>query len=577
MKRVSNGKFSFRKNAVGAVALSSTVLISSVAAAASLSAAFLWLTTSVSSKGGALVKWRDVVSVLSLATLSGSTKPNWTTVTTPGSTTTAPKPVGASSGSADIPATKLGINLSGPAYWAPNRSFSNLLAGDFWKLYTPSSGWGDIPDNRLNANRDAVDVRPGEQVVRLIQRPTKFYRGVSVDIKCRWQGTGTLAFGGESVKNLRMSGKTATFTHSGVSTDSARINLLSVNAGDPIRDMDCREADADPNATFDPTFLAEVKRYSVLRFMKWMRSVEDNTAVTWAARSKPGQGRIAGPDGVAIEYMIQLANETGTDPWFAIPWNADEEFVRKFAETVRAQLHPSRKVYVENSNEVWNYMYQVTQQARQEGTAAGLSTDPHQAMLMRYAQKTGQVMDVWSSVFAGQMNRIVRVAAIQTGTWNADVVLGFSGTASKVDALASAPYFHDRLTAGAVSSSRSLDQFFVKLGVTVEAQIKNAKDTKAVATRYGLRYITYEAGQHVTSPDDVAQLDRIQRDSRMTALYTTYLTQWKDQIGDLMVLFSDYGPADKYGAWGQRDYVGQPLNEAPKENAVELFRQSYLL
>ena len=576
MMRVSRAKFSFRKNALSAVALSSTVLVSSVAAAASLSVAFLWLTTAISSKGGALVKWRDVVSVLSLATLSGSTKPSWTTVTKPGTITSTPKPVDSSSGAAGVPATKLGINLSGPSYWSSNRNFMNLLAGDFWRLNTSLGVWVDMPDDRLNGSREVVDIRPGENVVRLLTRPTKFYRGIAVDIKCRWQGSGTLAIEGDSVKNLRMSRNAATFTHSGSNTDSARMRLITVEAADPIRNLDCREADANPNATFDPTFLADAKKYSVLRFMKWTSAVESNASVTWASRSKPNQGRVAGPDGVALEYMIQLANETGSDPWFAIPWNADEEYVRKFAETVRDQLNPSRRAYVEVSNEVWNYVYKVTHQASAEAAAARLSTDAHQGMLMRYAQKTGQVMDVWSSVFSGQMHRIVRVASIQTGAWNAEVVLGFGDTAKKVDALASAPYFHDTLAAGTITTASSLDQYFKTLGAAIPGHIKNAKDTKAIASRFGLRYITYEAGQHLTSPDDVTQLDRIQKDARMGGLYTTYLTLWKDQIGDLMVLFEDYGGASRYGAWGQRDYVGQPLSEAPKENAVELFRQSYV-
>ena len=569
MQRVSSTRFSFRKKAVGAVALSSTVLVSSVAAAASLSAAFLWLTTAVSSRGGALVKWRDVVSVLSLATLTGS-KPSWTTVTKPGSTTTAPKPVDSSSGVAGLPATKLGMNLSRPAYYAPNRSFSNLAAGDVWRL-----NWNDMPAGRLNSNLDVVDLRQGERAMRMLWRPTAAYRGSSVDIVCRWQGSGALEMSGEPVKNLRISGKTLTFTYAPNVIDNAHIILTSVNPTDPVRSVDCREADANPNALYNPTFLTDVKRYSVLRFMKWS-NVEANKPVTWATRSKPGQGSFAGSDGMPLEYMIDLANETGSDAWFAIPWNADAEYIRKFAETVRDRLNPSRKVYVEVSNEVWNYVYPVTSQAAAEGAAAGLSANPHEGMLRRYAQKTGEVMDVWTSVFSGQMGRLVRVAATQTGAWNAEVVLGFGQTAGKVDALASAPYFYENLAPGVITTSASLDQFFRTFAASIPTRIKEAKDTKAVAARYGVRYITYEAGQHILSPEDVSQLDRIQRDPRMGQLYTTYLTSWKDQIGDLMVLFDDYGTSNKYGGFGQRDYVGQPISEAPKENAVELFRQSYV-
>jgi len=452
----------------------------------------------------------------------------------------------------------------------------NLAAGSVWGLVTASGQWGVMPTDRLNANRDIVDLRSGENAVRMLTKPTKALRGSSVDIICRWNGSGTVSASGVPVRNVRVSGNKLTFTYAIVADDNAHVVIKNLIPSDPVRDVDCRETDADPNAMFDPVFMSEVKRYSVLRFMKWNQAVESNVVVTWADRNKPGQGSFAGPDGVPIEYMIQLANEAGSDPWFAIPWNADDEYIRKFAELVRDRLHPSRKAYVEVSNEVWNYAYPVTGQAASEGMAAGLSTNSHEAMLRRYAQKTGSVMDVWSSVFAGQMHRIVRVAAIQTGAWGAEKVLDFDQTASKVDALASAPYFYKDMTPGMITTSASLDQYFKDLGADMLVRIKYAKDTKAAATRFGVRYITYEAGQHVTSPQDVTQLDRVQRDPRMGQLYTTYLTSWKDQIGDLMVLFQDYGGAGKYGAFGQKDYVGQPLSEAPKENAVELFRQSYV-
>ena len=576
MKRVSNSKFSFRKNAIGAVALSSTVLVSSVAAAASLSAAFLWLTTSVSSRGGALVKWRDVVSVLSLAVLSGS-KPSWTTVTKPGSTTTTPKPVDSSSGVAGIPATKLGINLSAPSYYDTNRVFANLVAGDVWRFVTAAGQWQDMPTERMNANLEVVDLRPGERIVRSLGKPNKVYRGLAADIICRWQGSAKMEFIGSPVKNLRVSARSLTFTYLPIMDDGVHMVIHDIVPSDPVKNLDCRETDVDQAVLFDKTYLSEIKRYSVIRFMKWTQSVESNEAVTWAARTRPEQAVFRGPQGITLEYMIELANQTGSDPWFAIPWNADDEYVRKFAEMVRDKLNPSLKAYVEVSNEVWNFGYQVSHQAQSEGLARGLSSNGYEALLRRYAQKTGEVMDVWSSVFAGQMHRIVRVAATQHGPGTAEAVLSFGDTAKKVDALATAPYIGaEPMAPGTVTNAASLDQYFRFLEARLPELMTKTRETKAVAKRFGVRYITYEAGQHVTSPNDVPQLARIQSDPRMGNLYTTYLTAWKDQIGDLMVLFSDYGGSSKYGAWGQKDYVGQPLSEAPKENAVELFRQSYV-
>ncbi|MCW2411186.1 MULTISPECIES: hypothetical protein [unclassified Sphingobium] len=562
---------------IGAMALSSTVMMGTAAVAASTASAFLLYTASIKLKGLNLVKWADVLSVLTLASLpstSSGTKPSGsstTTISTPGSATT----VGTGSAVSGVPTMKLGINLTPLTTYVGNRSFMNLLDG--WRLVTAQGVWTDMPQDRLDSNKRLVDLRAGEAGIRALALPTRSLWGESVDIICRWQGTGSVSVGGEPVKNARVSGKSLTFTFVPKGGAGTWLRFANINPSDPIRNADCREVDADPNATFDPTYLAEVKRYGVLRFMKWSYGgVEGNLPVRWETRTKLGDEVVNGPDGVALEYMIQLANELKADPWFCVPWNADDEYVRKFAELVRTRLDPSLKAYVEVSNEVWNYVYPVTTQALNEGKAAGLSTNDHMAMLSRYAQKTGQVMDIWSSVFAGQMHRIVRVAAIQTGAWNANFVLSFGDTAKKVDAVAIAPYFAANLSATAFDTPADVDAVFASLSDQVADRIAESKKVKEVATTFGLRTITYEAGQHVLGSPSLEKMTALQRDPRMSKLYTTYLTKWRNEVGDLMVMFSDYGGSGKWGSWGQRDYVGQPLSMANKENAVELFRRSYI-
>jgi hypothetical protein len=562
---------------IGAVALSSTVLISTAAVAAGTAGAFLLYTASIKLKGGAFVRWADVLSVLTLASLpSSASKPNLSktsnvTIKSPD----AAVPVDSEPAVPGVPAMKLGMNLTPPSTFIGNRSFMNLLGG--WRLKTAAGAWVTMPDERLNSKKQLVDLRTGEQGVRQFTLPTRGWLGESVDIICRWEGSGTVSISGSPAKNVKISGKSLTFTYVPQGAAGMYFMISSTNPSDPIRAADCRETDADPKAIFEPTYLAEVGRYSVLRFMKWSYGgVEGNKPVTWETRTKFGDEVLGGVDGIAVEHMIQLANELNRDPWICIPWNADAEYVRKLAELVRTQLDPELKAYVEVSNEVWNYIYPVTSQAKQEGKAAGLSTNDHYAMLFRYSQKTGEVMDIWSSVFAGQMQRIVRVAAIQTGAFNAEKVLGFGETAKKVDALAIAPYFAANLDADALDTSAGVDAVFAHLGERVANRIEESKKTKEVATKYGVRLITYEGGQHVLGSMPLDKMTALQRDPRMAKLYTTYLTKWREEVGDLMVLLADYAPTTKYGSWGQRDYVGQPLSEAPKENAVELFRRSYV-
>jgi hypothetical protein len=125
---------------------------------------------------------------------------------------------------------------------------------------------------------------------------------------------------------------------------------------------------------FLPEFLEFARHFHALRFMDWANT-NGSLEREWQDRKKPtfytmiGAGGDAdkfygdGPKasefllsgGVAIETMIQLANMLQIDPWFCVPHRATEEYMTEFAKLVKARLNPKLKVYLEYSNEVWNW------------------------------------------------------------------------------------------------------------------------------------------------------------------------------------------------------------------------------
>ena len=60
--------------------------------------------------------------------------------------------------------------------------------------------------------------------------------------------------------------------------------------------------------------------------------------------------------GVPIEVSVELARQTGGDPWINIPHNASPEYIRELARqfSTLKKDHPNMKFHVEYSNEVWN-------------------------------------------------------------------------------------------------------------------------------------------------------------------------------------------------------------------------------
>lgn len=510
------------------------------------------------------------LSAMTDALTGGTDSAGFTTIAENGTTTLQLAASDQIQNAAIIRPLKLGINLSKPFYWTGSRAFSNLLAVDKWRFRAAgqTSGSSAVPASQLDANMNIIKLNPGEMVFINLATPGATFRGQSVDIRCRWLGNGQVVIPtATNVANVSYGANTARFTwlpgRVG-KTESAQLHILSIDSADPLRKLDCREVNADANALFDPTFLANVKRYNTLRFMWWQRTV-DNAPVTWATRTRPERALLVGSDGIALEYMIELANQAQTDAWFAMPWNADEAYYREFAKMVRDRLDPSLKVYVEVSNEVWNTVYPVTKQATLEGQAAGFA----KPLSYRLAQKTGEVMDIWSEEFAGQNSRLVRVLANQhTMDWRMAEMLAYGDTASKIDAIATAPFVPFKLDKETYNKD-DLTSVFTRLQKRLTTRMEAAVQLKALADQYGKRYITYEAGQHVTGKD-VKTNYRIQHDARMGKLYTDYLRRWRSVAGDLLMMFEDIdGDFSPNGMFGQLDFPGQPLSQAPKENAVQ--------
>lgn len=116
-------------------------------------------------------------------------------------------------------------------------------------------------------------------------------------------------------------------------------------------------------------FLALVSSFNgPWRFMDW-NSTNYNPSVNWADRTLPTASQYeqyGAPDssgdapsienkGMAYEWQIDLCNRTMRDFWVCIPHQATDAYVTALATLIQDHLHPSLKVYVELSNEVWNF------------------------------------------------------------------------------------------------------------------------------------------------------------------------------------------------------------------------------
>jgi len=489
----------------------------------------------------------------------------------------------------DPTAFKVGTNLSTIYNWDRNRPFMNLLYGTAGWAMINTSTWAaqDVPAGDLDANGWVKTLPAGYMVQAGISTPA-----VGGDFICRFQGNGQLDVMGPVTNVVKGAGQTTFTISTTYPNPQFPIIRYPVDPTNYIRNIDCREASASTTAIFAPEFLSAAQGFKVIRFMKWaLPGVEGNSGtsaafgggtqaapnylVTWATRNKPGDATYTSHDGVPVEAMVEAANELNADPWFAMPWNADDNYITQFATYVRDHLAAGHQVYVEASNEVWNGTYPVQQQACAEAKAEALPSagDPAQVgcALERYAEKTEHVMDIWKNVFAatGQSSQLVRVAAWQhVQPYWTERLLAYMNLYQHVDALATAPYWGNAGEIGGMS----LDQIMTTyLPGQITGQLDFAVQQKAVAQKYNLRYVTYEAGVGLIMPNNVPLLQQIDRDPRMYDLYKSFLSQWQSKVGDTLTLFTLHSEINQYGGFGMFEYVGQPISEAPKMRAVREF------
>jgi hypothetical protein len=127
----------------------------------------------------------------------------------------------------------------------------------------------------------------------------------------------------------------------------------------------------DPNTTaiFTDEFLSSLKPFAVLRFMDWLETNHNpgfygdpgHHTLEWADRHTLDDATVSDfgtkKYGVPWEYIIELAKASGKDIWINIPIAASDDYVKNLAQLLKAKLPATTKIYIEHSNEVWNFSF----------------------------------------------------------------------------------------------------------------------------------------------------------------------------------------------------------------------------
>jgi hypothetical protein len=348
---------------------------------------------------------------------------------------------------------------------------------------------------------------------------------------------------------------------------------------------------------FARDLLARLEMFPLVRFMQALGEhgigSPANPDVEWSDRVLPGHATQSGKNGIAWEWVALLGNQAGKDVWINVPLRASDDYVRKLALLLRygsdgtnpytspqarpvyPPLDPSRIVYVEYVNELWNGIYAATGENRRMALAEIAQGDPHHYQykpgsdfhygMRRLAHQTARVSGLFRAVFgdAEMMTRVRPVLAAQidnSGTLHAPLEyleavrgpgnrFGIPPTAipAIVYAVSGAPYVGLRRDADGLTVDELFDQMTSQLHESVLPSITAAK---RIADRYGVRLVAYEGGQHLVGKRSLSAKVAAQEDPRMKDLLVRLMRHWFEAGGDLFAYYSLCSTWGEHGSFG---------------------------
>ena len=433
--------------------------------------------------------------------------------------------------------------------------------------------------------------------------------------------------------------------------DATYLRLTEIDPdrrGDYLRNIRVFRADQeqllDQGELFNPEMLDFLAPFRSLRFMDWMASNEYGVcsggaragdkcyAVTdddcgggrcvmpghWDERpsesvpsrlssgqyldlKRPELGTKVG--GYPLETLVALANRVPADPHFNLPVDADDEYVKKFAEYLKENLDPRLVASVEYGNEVWNWGFPQAEYANEKGQK--LWPGEGSAWVQYAAGRTASACRIIKQVFGGESERVRCLLSPQTGwrelapqvldcpDWTADHPSD-GPCYEAVDAVNITGYFSgclprnedviaDWLKDG---ESKALGRAFEQLehGGLIAGCSGEEEDNldytidgygyfAKLAQARGLGLQVYESGTHFNYEGDDAQvhdlLVEMTRDDRMYDLYMKNFAGFKAAGGEIMNVWGWVGPDDM---WANAD---SPMDRRhPKYRAIMDFASS---
>ena len=385
-----------------------------------------------------------------------------------------------------------------------------------------------------------------------------------------------------------------TFIFINIKANSSSANISNIKL--------VKKEDENNSNTFSSTFIDDIKKFKVLRFMDFMGT--NNSTVASIDDYTTENSLIQRP--VSIEKLVELANTINANPWFTIPIDADDDLVTTWSNYIANNLNQNLTAKVELSNEVWNFQFTQYNSAAQKARSLGLSNTGKdwEDGPVYFGYRSAQIHQIFSDEFAKVSSgplvcNLVSWQAANTWFFKTSIMPQYKITSGNKspDAVAIAPYFGGYLGTvehADVVKNFSEEQLFEEIfhGSYIDDGVKGGAIDKALGwvntyieelKQWNIKdLMCYEAGQHLVGVGAAVEDQKLMnlfinanRSPRMKDAYTSYLTELKNAGCGVITLFTSHGQYSKWGSWGLKETIGQPDNTAPKYKASIDFVNNY--
>lgn len=482
--------------------------------------------------------------------------------------------------------SKIGVNLNGVVDYSPQWAFVDIAKmGREW-IIQHMDKLNDLYIWSLNEKFNTT----GDRFPSSVPHERKFVTLLLRDMYGKWpdsvyhvqyDGEGDIEFGFDAqlIEHIDKNKMKINVKMSSIRDNGVFLKIHKINSSNPIRNlrvvMDGFE-NVYQKIPFHPLFMERLKKFKTIRFMPW---TEEKGIIKWSQRITPTS--YTEGNGVALEYQILLANLLKMNPWFIVPYAADDNYVSEMAKMVLSQLRKDVTIYLEYTNEAWNDFFDSGKHCIEQGIKLGLSNDPVIARNLYYSKRSKEIIEIWKTIFGLEKNRIVLVLGSFTlMPIMSTRILEYQNaylSHSRI-MLAITGYIDCGSPSAAFVANSDLASLFELCDSDLEKMNETVRKHLTISKQYNVNFGFYESGSGLSelsvilsgseTPGATAKYIEWNRDPRMYQVYKNYFNMFDKMNLTENCHYAYVGLASKYGPWYLMEHQNQSIQEAHRYRAI---------